>query len=378
VNGSLARLPTPDAEPPVGHLARWTFAPIPLLREGAARGHVFRLRLWRQVVVGYSPDWNRAILGDLETFRSRGSLSGLTPYLSAGVVHADVPEHDQRRAELNPSFHRRSLTPLLARLDRVAAAQAPLGQFDALAWASETVQRMLNEVFFAGRLDATLLARFLAPLVRPAPAPMLPRPRLFRRLDRAIADLLPDPPDGTLSAQLAPLAGAVEEIRVALAAGYDTTAHTLAWAVWHLAEQEEWRRPELLPAVLDEVLRLFPAGWVGSRVAARDVTVTGIDIPAGTMTLYSPYLTHRDPRLWPDPDAFRPQRFADGRPAWGFLPFSAGRRTCLGAHLARAMLTAALRPLCDGKLLAGHGVATVRAGITLRPTGPLWVERAAT
>jgi cytochrome P450 len=377
VKGSLSRLPTPDAEPPVGHLARWTFAPIPLLREGAARGPVFRLRLWRQAVVGYTPDWNRAILGDLETFRSKGSLSGLTPYLSAGVVHADVPEHDQRRAELNPSFHRRSLTPLLARLDRVAEQQLPRGQFEALAWASQTVQRMLNEVFFAGRLDPDLLARFLAPLVRPAPAPMLPRPLLFRRLNQAIADLLPDPPDGTLAAQLAPLAGAVEEIRVALAAGYDTTAHTLAWAVWHLAEQQEWRQVELLPQVLDEVLRLYPAGWVGSRVAARDITVTGLDIPAGTMTLYSPYLTHRDPRLWPDPDDFRPERFAAGRPAWGFLPFSAGRRTCLGAHLARAMLTAALAPLCDGKLLAGQGVATVRAGITLRPTGPLWVERIA-
>jgi cytochrome P450 len=111
--------------------------------------------------------------------------------------------------------------------------------------------------------------------------------------------------------------------------------------------------------VLDEILRLYPAGWIGTRVAGRDIRVTGVDIPAGAMVMYSPYLTHRDPDLWPDPAAFRPERFTSGKPAWAFVPFSAGRRTCLGAHLARAMLRVALEPFCDGRFAQLPGDPTV-------------------
>ncbi|GHJ48814.1 cytochrome P450 [Catellatospora sp. TT07R-123] len=370
------RLPAPATTPPFGHLWRWTRDPVRLLTEGARTGPVFRLRLWRQAVVGYRPDWNRAVLGDLDTFRSRGSLSGLTPYLSAGVVYTDVPAHDPRRRELNPHFHARGLDHLRERLAATAAARLPDGPFDALAWAGDTVRRMLNAAFFGGAFDDRLLAAFLHPLQTPVPGPMLPRPLLFRRLDAAIARLLADPPEGSLAAALSGLDGAVAETRVALAAGYDTTAHTLAWALWHLAGAPEWRTAEGLGPALDEILRLYPAGWLGSRITARDTEIAGVPVPARTLVLYSPYLTHRDPELWARPDEFRPQRFAeDGRPAWGFLPFSAGRRTCLGAHLARAMLLAALAPWCDTPLTRLTGDPTPTAAIALRPVGPLLLRR---
>ncbi|GAA1644975.1 cytochrome P450 [Catellatospora bangladeshensis] len=376
----MTTLPAPAATPLVGHLWRWSTDPVRLLADGARTGDVFRLRLWRPAVVGYTPDWNRAVLGDLDTFRSIGSLSGLTPYLSAGVVYRDQPEHDPRRRELNPHFHSRGLAHLTDRLDQIAhaalpPADPPAGPVEALAWASGTVRRMLNAAFFGGALPDRLLAAFLHPLQQPVPGPMLPRPMLFRRLDAAIARVLADPPPGTLAHALAGLDGAVAEIRVGLAAGYDTTAHTLAWALWHLAGAPEWCRPEALPQVMDEVLRLYPAGWLGSRITARAVTVTGVPIPAGTLVLYSPFLTHRDPRLWPDPLAFKPDRFDEGRPAWGFLPFSAGRRTCLGAHLARAMLHAALTPWFTGKITQVDGDPRPAAAIALRPSGPLWIER---
>ncbi|NUO56116.1 MAG: cytochrome P450 [Hamadaea sp.] len=362
----------------IGDLWRWTRDPIPLLTERAATAPVFELRLWRRGIVGYRPEWNRAVLGDLAAFRAAGSLSGLTPYLSGGVVHADVPEHDERRRVLNPHFHNRSLAALLGRLDEVAARYAPPAEFEALEWAADVVRRLLNAAFFGGRVPDRLLRSFLVPLHRPMPHPLLPRPRLFRRVDEHIAAVLADPPPGTLAAALTGLPDAVEEIRVALAAGYDTTTHSLAWAAWQLAGAPEWRTPDALPAVLDEVLRLYPAGWIGSRVAAADVSVAGADIPAGTLVLYSPYLTHRDPELWPDPGAFRPERFTatgPARPAWGFLPFSAGRRTCLGAHLARAMLGAALRPCLTGRLSQVSGDPTPQAGLTLRPRGPLRMIR---
>ena len=69
-------LPEPPSLPALGHLWQWTVSPLRLLEAGARTGPVFRLRLWRPAVVGYRPEWNRAILSDLTTFRSRGSLSG--------------------------------------------------------------------------------------------------------------------------------------------------------------------------------------------------------------------------------------------------------------------------------------------------------------
>lgn len=352
-------------------LWRWTADPVRLLADRARTGPVFALRLWRPAVVGYRPEWNRAVLGDLDTFRSRGSLSGLTPYLSGGVVASDVPEHDRRRRELNPSFHRRALAVLADRLGEVVDAHRPVGRFEALSWSATTVRRLLNTAFFGGRFPDRLLARFLAPLHRRTPAPLLPRPVLFARVDAEIAAILADPPTDTLAAALSTMDGPVEELRVALAAGYDTTAHTLAFALWHLARAPEWLAPQGLPRAVDEVHRLYPAGWIGSRVAVRDTVAAGVPVPAGTLVLYSPYLTHRDPGLWPDPDRFRPDRFDDGRPAWGYLPFAAGRRTCLGAHLARLLLLTALAPFATGGLAVEHGDPRIRAGITLRPRGPL-------
>jgi cytochrome P450 len=370
----MKRLPAPATTRGLGHLARWTFDPIELLREGARIGPVFRLRLWRPVVVGYQPAWSKMVLTDLETFRSAGSLSDLTPYLAAGVVHSDVPAHDDRRRVLNPSFHSRAVAGLIDRLDDVIERHRPDGPFDAVAWAGDTVRRMLNAAFFAGRVSDRLLAEFFAPLQRPAPSPLLPRPLLFRRTNSAISAALADPVDGTLAAALAGLPAAVDDIRVALAAGFDTTAHTLAWALWHLADAPQWREPDGLPLAIDETLRLYPTGWIGSRVTARRTHVDGIDLPAGTLVMYSPYLTHRDPQLWSEPDRFKPARFVDGRPAWGFIPFGAGRRTCLGVHLARAMLIAALSGFGDGNLRQIQGDPSVKTSIALRPAGPLVIE----
>jgi cytochrome P450 len=197
---------------------------------------------------------------------------------------------------------------------------------------------------------------------------------VFRRTETAIARVLDDPPAGSVAAGLAGHPDAVTDLRLALAAGYDTTSHVLAWAAWHLGADERWRRPQALPMFIDEMLRLYPAGWLGSRVAARDSTAAGVAIPAGTLVMYSPYLTHRDPGLWPDPLLIRPERFESGPPSWSYLPFAAGPRACLGARLARPMLTAGLASLCHRTLAQVGGAPGADAGITLRPRGPLWVR----
>jgi len=91
--------------------------------------------------------------------------------------------------------------------------------------------------------------------------------------------------------------------------------------------------------------------------------------------LYSPYLTHRDGRLWAEPEQFRPERFLEPVPAWGFLPFAAGERSCLGSAYARLVLETVLEVFADSPLSLVAGVPRPRAGITLAPAGPLILRR---
>lgn len=374
------RFPAPRPQPMVGHLGRFGIDPLALIEEGARLGKVFELRLWRRAVVGYSPAWNRLVLKDLETFRSRGSLSQRTPYLAGGAVLTDAPEHRPRRAELNPAFHARALDALGDDLRDVVAARLPAGDFEACGWASTTVQAMLQRAFFgAGRgLDPALLARFVHPLDQAMPAPLLPRPLLFRRMTAAVSAATATAPEGSLAAHVRDhVDRAVEEIRVSFAAGYDTTTHTLSWALWHLASDPALADPGLLPHLVDETLRCYPVGWLGSRETTRAVCFDGVEIPRKTLVFYAPWLTHHDADLWPDPYRFDPQRFASGTlPPWGYVPFAAGERMCLGANLARLMLLTALEPFADGRLRAVRGEPEVRTGLTLLPRGRLHLHRA--
>lgn len=364
-------LPSPSAQPPFGHLGRWGRAPLDLLEEGARLGETFELRLWRRAVVGYGPDWNRTVLGDLDTFRSRGGLSGLTPYLSGGVVMTDAPGHAERRNQLNPPMHARALERLRERLARTVDARLPVESFDAMAWSLNVVPALLNEAYFAGAFPEGLLTHFLAPLHRPLPGPLVPRPVRFARMRAAIARHMAAAPADALVTDLAALPGAVEEVRVSLAAGFDTTSHTLAWALWHMASSLDGREPGMIAPLIKETQRLYPAGWLGSRVNSRPFTFQGRTFPKGLLVFYSPYLTHRHPDLWPNPDRFDPSRFEARPPAWGYLPFAAGERTCLGMHLARMMLQVALEPFQGGRLRAGHGDPSPRTGLTIAPRGPL-------
>ncbi|HEX8767585.1 MAG TPA: cytochrome P450 [Jatrophihabitans sp.] len=368
-------VPAPRSQPLIGHLGRWGRQPLSLLEEGAALGSVFGLRLWRNTIVGYSPDWNRFVLGDLELFRSRGSMSGLSPHLAAGVVQTEAPDHRRRRAELNPSFARRPIAALRPRILEVVSRRLPTGEFDAVSWSASVTREILAATFFGDALPAPMLAAFLRPLDSPLPGPLVRRPALFRRMNRALEQALPAAPEGCLAAAFRDLPGGLAEVRVALSAGYDTTAHTMAWLLYHVSRQPALFDPEQRPLAVNEVLRLYPAGWLGSRRAARDTAFAGVAIPRGTLVLYSPYLTHRDPRLWPEPRQFRPERFREALPAWGFLPFAAGERTCLGNAYARLVLDTVLDAFAGRRLTVVAGDPRPRAGITLAPGGPLVLRR---
>lgn len=149
-----------------------------------------------------------------------------------------------------------------------------------------------------------------------------------------------------------------DEALTLILSGHETTANALTWAFSWLAA-----RPDLAAALRDEAdamperigmaeamsasvaaqvvnesLRLAPPVWVAPRRALREVTVTGVPIPAGAHVLVSQYVTHRDPGLYPHPDQWLPERWADGLitrlPKGAYFPFGAGSRKCLGDRFA--------------------------------------------
>ncbi|MDT5204741.1 MAG: hypothetical protein QOD34_1377 [Mycobacterium sp.] len=157
------------------------------------------------------------------------------------------------------------------------------------------------------------------------------------------------------------------ELIVFLLAGHDTTATTLAYALWALgrhrqlqqrvfAEVAELGDRNLTPedvaslgytvAVLHEALRLCPPGAAIGRTAMQDIAVDGYRIPRGTTLVAGVYAVHRDPHLWDDPLTFDPDRFtgskSKSRNRWQYLPFGAEPRSCIGDHFAMLEATLAL------------------------------------
>lgn len=153
----------------------------------------------------------------------------------------------------------------------------------------------------------------------------------------------------------------VNEIMTLIVAGHETTASTLNW-VWYLLSQHPEAEAKLscelenlcspffsefadlskftyVRQVIDETLRLYPAGWLMTRRALGDDQLGEYFVPAGTEIYISPYHIQRNPSLWDAPDQFNPDRFAPGRSQdrhpLATVPFSAGPRNCIGEFFAR-------------------------------------------
>jgi cytochrome P450 len=138
-----------------------------------------------------------------------------------------------------------------------------------------------------------------------------------------------------------------DELMTALVAGHETTASQLAWAFERLArnqrvvrrvaaELDEGTTDEYLTATINEILRRKPVlPNAEPRLTKKPVTIGGFTYPAGVALLASAYLVHHDPQIYPDPYAFRPERFLEKPPGtYTWIPFGGGRRRCLGASFA--------------------------------------------
>jgi cytochrome P450 len=195
-----------------------------------------------------------------------------------------------------------------------------------------------------------------------------------------------------------------DEVVTLVIAGHETVASCLTWTLHLLAERPDvqddlaaelstvlgdgrrlrpprWADLPRLPlarAVIEESLRLYPPAWVITRRAVRDDVVAGLAVPAGTMVILSPWLLHRRPDSWPDPERFEPGRFLDRAgqaPLRGdYLPFGAGPRLCIGRDLALVETVLVLATLLSGRRVErppGERPVEVEALVTLRPRGGL-------
>ena len=142
-----------------------------------------------------------------------------------------------------------------------------------------------------------------------------------------------------------------------LVAGHETTATALAWAFERLlrapaalarltAEAREDDGDDYADAVVQETLRLRPPLPAVGRMLTRDAEIAGRPLPAGVRLAPSIHLVHRRADLYPDPTAFRPERFLERPPeTYGWLPFGGGVRRCLGASFALFEMKVVLRTI---------------------------------
>jgi cytochrome P450 len=122
-----------------------------------------------------------------------------------------------------------------------------------------------------------------------------------------------------------------------------------------------------------ESLRLMPPVWLLGRRAERPVEVCGRHIPAGAFVLVSPWILHRRSDLYPEPDRFDPTRFVGCPPKYGYVPFGAGPRRCIGDDLSLQILERILSVARErGRIEVEDPWAIPEAaGITVRPRGPV-------
>ena len=186
-----------------------------------------------------------------------------------------------------------------------------------------------------------------------------------------------------------------DEVMTLFLAGHETTAVALTWTLYLLSRHPGVERTlhdkvdrvlgegELTFAdvqalsytrmVIEEAMRLFPPAFTISRLALADDEVGGHPIRAGSLVSISPYLTHRNPRLWKDPLRFDPERFAPDRVKkrhrFAFLPFGGGPRVCVGAGFAMAEACLVLATIAHAyrlRVVPGHRVEAY-GRLTLRP-----------
>lgn len=378
--------------------------------------------------------------------RTRAFRRALEPALGDAILTSDGPRWRAQRRIAAPVFrpdHIPSFVPPMleaARATRDAWLARPDGSEIGLAHEMmQTTFAIIAETMLSGRgsLDTGRIERSITrylenlrwqvvyamlniPAWTPYPgrralerANAFMRGEVFRvvRERRASGERRGDLLDQLLDAEDPDTGGKLSDLDVAnniltfVAAGHETTALALTWAFFLLAKHpaaeaevlaeiasvtgggevmpEHLDRLEATRRVVQEAMRLYPPAAIIPRLAASDVDLGEVRVPAGSTLIVPVYAVHRHAALWPDPHRFDPANFAPdavrGRHRYAYLPFGAGPRICIGmgfAMIEAVAILAVLLPAVRMTVLDEERLG-MRQSITLRPTNgmPMRIAR---
>ncbi len=421
-----SQLPPGPRTPSVLQTLGWWSRPAAYLDRCRARyGNRFTIRLLGQspfVIISDPDEIKQIFTAPPDVLHPGEGARILEPVIGpSSVILLDEGPHMRQRKLLLPAFHgerMQRLAGLISELAESEVASWPLGRPVAL---HPRVQRLTLEVILravfglerGAQLDelrdlmTELLAFGESPLSLVPPAQRLlagrgPMARLQcarSRSDELIYGLIEErraresDGDDVLSLLLGardedgePMTPAEmrDELVTALVAGHETTASQLAWAFEQIARDERVQRrlheeldgggDEYLAATINEILRRRPVvPNAEPRLVKQPIEIGGIEYQPGVVLFASAHLLHHDPAIYPDPHAFRPERFLEKPPGtYTWIPFGGGRRRCLGASFALLEMKLVLRAVlsrCELRPAADAPETTCRRGITFSPSG---------
>jgi retinoid hydroxylase len=415
--------------------------PLPLLLSAyEEHGPIFSMRLLHsRVVFMLGPEANHFVtVAHPENFHWRESSFGdLIPLLGDGLLTIDDDYHDRARAIMLPAFHRRQLgamaDAMATEADGAISTLRPGETIDLYEWMRNLAMRIAMRALLGldpdeagkGAAAAHYFERALGYYGIDYPLRLLRGPGSpWRRLiaSRKVLDEIvfgeisrrrADPAAGGGEDVLSLLLGARgeggeaftdrevrDQVMTLMFAGHDTSTSTLTFMMHELArhpnaverlceeqdrvlsgaapsvEQLEGEMP-YLDMVLDEVLRLYPPAWIGPRRAVRDFEFAARAVPKGAYVNYCSWASHRLPEVFPDPEAFIPERFTPERkaalPRGAYVPFGGGSRICIGKRFGQTEVKLVATMLLQRlRLDALPGrTMTVRQMPTLSPKGGL-------
>jgi cytochrome P450 len=432
-----AMAPGPKGRILFGSLPEMRDDPLKLLTESAREyGDVVRIHLVQDVHLLNHPNHVKHVLQDNHLNYVKGfGYSRMEPLVGKGLLTSEGDFWKRQRRLAQPAFHRQRIagfgTLMAARTQTMLegwSRRADSGSLDVhtemmkltLAIVGDALfsTDLLSEADTAGPALGTALeiidTRFRSFLVPPKALPTPENRRLYgaiNRLDAVVNRLISERRAsgvehedllgmfmGIKDADTGETMSDVQlrdEVMTMMLAGHETTANALSW-LWYLLSRDpvierkvhaevtqvlEGRTPtmadlprlEYTTRVINEAMRLYPPAWLFGRKALEDDVIGGYRIPAGSSLFLSPYLGHRDPRFWENPEGFDPDRFAPEitalRPKFAFFPFAAGPRMCIGNSFARMELQVIVAMVVQKfrlDLEAGHRVE-LAPQITLRP-----------
>ena len=406
---------------------RWFWRPLAFMEECRRRyGDSFSVTFVgfkTPMVMISDPEAVRALYSERANGLPPGRSIAIEPIMGPrSILLLEGSEHLARRKVMLPPFHGERLRSYEALVEELVDAEIegwPVGSEFAIhprmqAITLEVILRVVFGVSDPARLQKlrNLLGKVLSDTAAPAAqlatlvtrrvpdhGPWARFQALLRAVDEPlyaeIAERRADPGLGERDDILSALVEARfddgegmsdselrDQLMTLLLAGHETTATALAWSFDMLLRhplQLGRLRDEIdagdddsyMRATITEVLRLRPVVPLAGRRLAQDLHVDGLDLPAGTDVAPAIWLTHTRPDIYPDPLAFRPERFLDNPPdTYSWIPFGGGVRRCLGAAFAEFEMRIVLREVLSRYELRAASPRPERVGrrnITLSP-----------